>query len=158
MVRKAIAAVVGLALLAPHGFAADVSKARQVRLVFNDHGQRWVTGDAVPADRIITILFVEEPCPLRIVGRATMYRAWAATGAYQLGCWYPTIDGNYVFVGQLASLTYASGAPWEMLPRAELHPDGSATITERDYNSETFVAAVLNRRALQLFENTQQKP
>ena len=63
----------------------------------------FVTGERVPASNINTLLFVDEPCSLPLADAKNMHRAWMAYGAYQVGCWYPTVDDAYVFVGQLPS-------------------------------------------------------
>jgi hypothetical protein len=94
-----------------------------------------VTGDTLPASALLTILFVEEPCPLKIEGAAGMRRAWQNTALYQLGCWYPTRDQTWVFVGQEDFLDRNDRMYWEAYPRALLHADGSATITEPHYDA-----------------------
>ena len=115
--------------------------ARQVRVFFTEH---HVAGDIVPANRLLTILFMKEPCPLPVAGRDNMLRAWMYQGSYQLGCWYPTINDKFVTIDGEGSMNI--GIYWEALPRALLLPDGSAKITEPEYNSETFLALVSNQK------------
>jgi TPR repeat protein len=130
---------------------------RQVR-IFAPSNAVAVTGDTVKARGINTILFTEEECQLPLANKNGMYRAWMAYGAHQLGCWYPTIDKQFVFVGEVSSLTHNSGAFWETFPRALLHSDGSATITEPNYNSETFLKNYLGNRMRHAFDNVNEKP
>ena len=118
----------------------------------------FVTGDRVPATNINTILFVDEPCSLPLADAKNMRRAWMAYGAYQLGCWYPTVDDEYVFVGQLPSLTHASGVPWAGLPRGLLYADGSVKITEPNYNSNTFTSDIIGKKAMSVFDHQHEKP
>lgn len=135
-----------------------IAKDREVRIFINDEVKHWVTGSVVSAKNLHTILFINEPCPLQIAGAQNMRRAWMAFGAYQLGCWYPTQNGQYVFVGRIPQATHASGAYWEAHPRATLHSDGSATITEENYDSKTFLKRLLNRKAMEVFEHTNEQP
>lgn len=118
----------------------------------------YVTGDTVPAGNIIVILFTREPCQLDLADKRNVFRAWQRTGAYQLGCWYPTLNGGYVFIGQVESLTRATDAPWRTYPRALLHDDGSATITEPDYNGVTFLEKYLREQMAHTFDHTHDKP
>jgi hypothetical protein len=130
---------------------------RSVRIFFDASGSRYVTGNAVPSSAITTILFTKEACSLAIDGAKGMLRAWQALGAYQVGCWYPTLDDNYVTIDGLGDAV-ASGAYWEILPRALLHPDGSATITEPNYDSLTFIQRIANEKAMRIFSRTREKP
>jgi hypothetical protein len=86
-----------------------------------------------------------------------MLRAWQALAAYQVGCWYPTVDDLYVTIDGLGNAR-ASGAYWEIYPRALLHPDGSATITEQNYDSATFIQKVANEKAMGIFSRMHEKP
>lgn len=122
---------------------------RPVRIFFDTDGDQWYTGDTVPPDVINTILFLKESCPLPVNNAKNMRRAWRAYNGYQLGCWYQTINGGYVFVGQLPELTHASDTYWESFPLALLHPDSSATIIEKDYDSTKFMGEVIWRKKLE---------
>ena len=106
------------------------------------------TGDTLVPSQMSQMLFMNEPCSLSIAGSENMRRAWFALGAYQVGCWYPTQDGAYVVIygsGQI----YAQKAPWEAMPRALLHPDGTATITEPNYESGTFERDVYKKKSME---------
>jgi hypothetical protein len=94
-----------------------------------------VSGDTIPASDLLYILFTKESCPLDIERAAVMRRAWQNTALYQLGCWYPTRDDTWVFVGQDSSMDTNVRMYWEAYPRALLHADGSATITEPNYDA-----------------------
>jgi hypothetical protein len=87
-----------------------------------------------------------------------MLRAWERTGAYQLGCWYPTQNDYWAFVGQIAQSNRAEQVYWESYPRALLHADGSATIIEPCYDSDTFTATVAARKAREFSEHLHDKP
>jgi TonB family protein len=134
-----------------------LSSDRQVR-IFAPSNSTQVTGDTIPASTIITILFTKEVCPLDIEGAASVFRAWQATGAYQLGCWYPTSEQKWFFIGQIDSLTHEGGGFWETFPRAVLHTDGSATITEPNYDSTTFLQAFLSNRMMHMLDHTHETP
>ena len=120
--------------------------------------RRLVTGDTVPADSLITILFLVEPCQLNVAGAENMHRAWQRLGAYQLGCWYPTQDDHWVFVGQLSQLNRVNPVYWESYPRAMLHADGSATIIEPHYDSDTFDAQISGRKTEELPSHLHERP
>jgi hypothetical protein len=109
-------------------------KGREVR-IFTLSSTVRVTGDTTPASDLFYILFTKESCPLDIEGAAGMRRAWQNTAQYQLGCWYPTRDDTWVFVGQDSSMDTNVRMYWEAYPRALLHADGSATITEPSYDA-----------------------
>jgi hypothetical protein len=93
-----------------------------------------------------TILFSAEACPLALEDKRNAFRARMNFATHQLGCWHPTLDDGFVFVGSLPELTHISQVVWEAFPRALLHTDGSATIIEPDYDSETFLATVTNKK------------
>ena len=141
------AAAIVLFSLFGHLTTAHADEGRRVR-VFAVTGSTIHTGDRVAASAAIEILFLDQACGMPIVGARFMHRAWQATAAYQLGCWEPTIDDRYIFVGQLPQLTRASQVYWECLPRALLMPDGSFVITEPGYNSDTFMSQVNDRKVL----------
>jgi hypothetical protein len=91
------------------------------------------TGETVLAPHIYQILFVNEPCPMAPRDR-DMHRAWFFGAG--VGCWAALSDGTYAIA--LASGEFnPQGALLETLPRAMLHPDNSALITEPEYNSRT---------------------
>lgn len=116
-----------------------------------------VTGDTLPARLINTLLFVREPCTLPIVGAKDMLRAWMALGAYQLGCWYPTQNGDYVFIDGTGR-EYFQPLPWKALPSAYLNPNGTVTITEPHYNAVTSLKRALDRQAMSVFKHEHEKP
>ena len=128
---------------------------REVRIFFSG---LHTTGDTIPADAIIEMLFTKEACSLDVDNAGSMHRAWKATGAYQLGCWFPIQEEKWFFVGQIESLTHEGGGFWPTFPRALLHKDGSATITEPDYDSRTFVQAFLSNRAMHMMDHLHDKP
>jgi hypothetical protein len=87
-----------------------------------------------------------------------MQRAWQYAGAYQRGCWYPGRGGDWQFMGQIDRMDYHHTDPWEAMPRALLHADGSATITEPNYDSRTFMSDWYARRNAHLFDHLHDKP
>ena len=154
----------GFAYGTEHQKRAEVGE-RAVRIFFNpteptpdsQSPDKFYTGTKVPAGLMLTILFLKEPCPLPIEGAETMLRAWQALAAYQVGCWYPTIDDKYVIINGLGQI-HAGGTYWESFPRAVLHSDGSATITEKNYDSDTFLGNIMNEKAMRVFSHMQEKP
>jgi hypothetical protein len=116
-----------------------------------------VTGDTVAARYVNTLLFLKEPCPLKIEGARYMHRAWMALGAYQVGCWYPTQDGDYVVIDGTGN-QYDENVYWMAQPTALLHPDGSVTIIEKSYNSNTFSGKVSMWMFKQSQKHLQEKP
>jgi hypothetical protein len=99
-------------------------------------GQHF-TGDRIPANALLEILFISEACPLRIAHPEMMLLAWKGIPGNQVGCWHLTLEGNYVFVEQqLWTVMHASNVQWRRLPRGLLHTDGSVTITEPSYNGD----------------------
>jgi hypothetical protein len=82
--------------------------------------------------------------------------------SHQLGCWGPTLDDGFIFIGSLPELTHASQIPWEAYPRALLHEDGSATnatITEPNYDSATFLSRVTSEHQMkQMLERRNERP
>jgi hypothetical protein len=85
------------------------------------------------------MLFLREACPLPLADAEKMLRAWTAPGV--VGCWYPTITNEFVIIDRFG--THENSAPWQILPQASLHPDGSLTLTEIGYDSETFTSRVM---------------
>jgi hypothetical protein len=59
---------------------------------------------------------------------------------------------------QIAQSNRAEQVYWESYPRALLHADGSATIIEPCYDSDTFTAAVAARKAREFSEHLHDKP
>jgi hypothetical protein len=136
--------------------AAPPPRERLVRIFFLDdttnqfpplpgaHG--YTNGDTVPASAINTILFLEEPCQLSIVGAEVMHRAWLALGSHQLGCWYPTMNDAVVTIDGFGNI-HPNEVYWQAYPRAVLHADGTATITEpRFQNMTQFMSDVVNAK------------
>jgi hypothetical protein len=148
-------AVLAALLLSGAAIAADPApKDRSVRaLILQDAGAKPIhTGDTVPFDLVHELLFLDEPCPLDIEGRESMRRFWWRAGAYQLGCWYAMVDEQYTRINGLGRSFPSMGLYWAAVPRAILHPDNSVTITEPDYNSDTFTGDVMSKKSLQLLE------
>lgn len=105
---------------------------------------RFFTGDTLLSKKFLTILYLDEPCHLPLVDTRGMFAAVEHAAFAITGCWYPTLDHQYVFIrpnGEMIKATF-----WEGLPRAVLHSDGSATITEPNYDSDTFLVDVMLRR------------
>lgn len=92
-----------------------------------------------------------------IEGAPKMLRAWQRQGAYQLGCWYPTVDNNYMIIDGLGNMRNG-GTYWETYPRALLHPDGSATIVEPAYDSETFAGNVIAKKNAEYWSHSNERP
>jgi hypothetical protein len=145
---------------APKKLAAK-SGDREVRIFRIVKNDSTVTGDTIPASAILTILFTEEPCSLDIEGAATMRRAWRQGGAYNLGCWYPTRARTWVFIGQVGFMDNAVDMYWEAYPRALLHADGSATITEPNYDAgfqNRVIVEVMRERVAQRDNHQNDRP
>ena len=104
------------------------------------------------------MLFTREPCSLNLARAEEMHRAWMNYAAYQVGCWAPTVNGDFFFVGQLPSLTHPSGISWQYFPRAVLHEDDSVTITEPNYDSNTFMAQQSQRQLPELDAHRKERP
>ena len=124
---------------------------RSIRVFAAGHSR---TGDTIVPSQISQMFFMNEPCSLNIVGAENMRRAWFALGAYQIGCWYPMQNGTYVVIygnGQI----HAQEAYWEAMPRALLHSDGTATITEPNYESGAFESAVINKKSIEQMQALQ---
>lgn len=121
---------------------AILSKAhaadRLVRVFLSIPDPVVVTGDTVYNPRIHTLLFLNEPCPLPIVGAETMHRAWRAAGAYQVGCWYPTLGDEYTYINGAGQSFHSDGVYWQAYPLAVLHADQSVTITQPNFDSSKF--------------------
>ncbi len=115
------------------------------------HG--YTNGDTVPASAINTILFLEEPCQLSIVGAENMRRAWLALGSHQLGCWYPKMNDGVVTIDGFGDI-HPSDIYVQAYPRALLHADGTATIAEPGFQNMTqFMSDVMNAKMVE--SNTQ---
>ncbi|MBS0416682.1 MAG: hypothetical protein JSR66_03140 [Proteobacteria bacterium] len=130
---------------------------RRVRVFAADNVRR-VTCSSAPKESLNTILFLDEPCSLPLADAAHMHRAWMASGAYQVGCWYPTVDDGFVFVGAMPELTRKSEISWKSYPQGALRPDGSVTIVEPNFDSNTFMSNVENARAMEVFKHRNEKP
>jgi hypothetical protein len=139
--------------------AAPPPKDRLVRIFFLDYttkgfpplpGARGYTnGDTVPASAINTILFVEEPCQLSIVGAENMRRAWLALGSHQLGCWYRNMNDGVVTIDGFGNV-HPNDVYWQAYPQALLHTDGTATITEPGFQNMTqFMSDVVNAKMME---------
>ena len=115
------------------------------------------TGGTVPSNKVFTLLFIKEPCPLPIDGAEHMFRAWQTAGAYQLGCWYPILQDEYVYINGMGRLFHSDGVYWEAYPHGLLHADGSVTITEPNYDSRTFFLNVTQRISMEHIQSTFQK-
>lgn len=116
-----------------------------------------VTGDTIPFRLVNTLLFVAEPCPLKIVGRRNMLRAWMDLGAYQLGCWFPLENGYYVFIDG-SGRQYVERALWKSFPSALLNPNDTVTIVQPHYNALTYSAKVYQHHVMSAFKHEHEKP
>lgn len=116
-----------------------------------------LTGGQVPHNKIHTLLFLRERCPLAIEGADQMYRAWRVAGAYQLGCWYPTMWDEYTYINGAGQVFHSEGDYWGAYPKGLLHDDGSVTITEPDFDSRTFFAVVHQKIELEHLQQTFRK-
>jgi hypothetical protein len=98
------------------------------------------TGETVPASAIRQILY-GEPCALPLTDTKGMYAYEQHMYGGRVpanGCWYRTLDDVYSYV--LANgMTATGGNDYKTLPRALLHDDGTATITEFDYHNTMLV-------------------
>jgi len=124
---------------------------RSIRVFAQGHSR---TGDTLAPAQMSQIFFMTEPCSLNIAGAENMRRAWFALGAYQIGCWYPTQNGMYVVIYGTGQI-YPQEAYWEAMPRALLRPDGTATITEPNYESVTFERSVINKKSMEQLQSLQ---
>ena len=121
------------------------------------NGSPIVTGSTIPLRYAPTLLFLKEPCRLRIAGARYMHRAWMNLGAYQVGCWYPTQGGNYVVIDGAGNI-YPSSDYVQQEPRAILNPDETVTIIQPDFDARTFAGKVSLRMALQALKHRNEKP
>lgn len=115
------------------------------------------TGGRVSPEKIHTLLFLKDPCPLPIQGAKEMYRAWRIAGAYQLGCWYPTLSDEYTYINGSGKVFHSDGDYWGAYPKGMLHEDGSVTITEPDFDSRTFFTVVHQKLELEHLQQGFQK-
>jgi hypothetical protein len=115
------------------------------------------TGGTIPSDKVFTLLFLKEPCPLPIDGAERMFRAWQTAGAYQFGCWYPTLQDEFVYINGMGRLFHNEGVYWQAYPRGLLHSDGSVKITEPNYDSRTFFIDVTQRITMEHIQAIFQK-
>lgn len=89
------------------------------------HGQTLTTRE------IGDILFINAPCELPLAQAESMRRAWISPG--RIGCWYPTLDDGYTFVSDDGMFQHATN-PYEVLPFAWMHTDGTLTVDDPKYN------------------------
>lgn len=116
-----------------------------------------VTGDTLEFRYVNTLLFLKEPCPLPIAGAENMFRAWFGEAAYQVGCWYPTENGDYVVIDGRGEV-FPEDVYWQAEPRALLHPDNSVTIIEPNYNAETFAGNVALHKLQEMNKHLDEQP
>jgi hypothetical protein len=105
---------------------------------------RFFTGDTLLPKKFLWILYLDEPCHLPLVDTKGMYAAVEHAAYWIPGCWYPTLDHGFVFI--MPDGKTMKQPSWEGLPHALLHSDGSATITEPNYDSDTFSIDVMQRQ------------
>jgi hypothetical protein len=117
----------------------------------------FVTGSQLAPRQAIWILFMNEHCTLPIAGADKLWRGWSA--AYQVGCWYPTgtTANGFVYIDAQGATHPIDMTPFAM-PRAHILPDGTATITESDYDSRTFKARVNTERIRAALERLHRQP
>ena len=102
------------------------------------------TGDTVPPANAVYHLFVEQPCQLPIADKRNVFSFTQSIGRNaRHGCWYPAVSGGFVIM--FGSGEIDSQPSLTALPRATLNPDGSATITEPNYDSNTFTKTQLEK-------------
>ncbi len=140
-----------------HRSTPKASADRHVR-VFTNRPDDMADGASFQADEIITILFVTEPCPLQLKQHESMRRAWQARGAYQIGCWYPTVDSGFTLIAGDGTFSHNLMAA-ECYPLALLHPDGSVTIDDPNYGSWREALQRFNDEKLsELFQRGSERP
>jgi hypothetical protein len=105
---------------------------------------RFFTGDTLLSKKFLWILYLDEPCRLPLVDTKGMYAAVEHAAYAIAGCWYPTLDHGFVFI--MPNGEMIKQPSWEGLPHAQLHSDGSATITEPNYDSDKFSNEVMRRQ------------
>lgn len=137
----------------PHAVPSGLT-GREVR--FFDSTQGTFTGYTVSANSIHEILFTREACSLPVEGAENMHRLWLAQSIDRVGCWYPLMDGTFVTIDG-AGRMQSSRALWESFPRALLQADGSAVITEPDYDSDTFLQQVIGAKNRQWIKNLHER-
>jgi hypothetical protein len=98
----------------------------------HDH---YVTGSVVPSADIGMLLFTDEFCPPAVAHGLHAYRSTEPQG--QVDCWQATSDDK-VEVIDAAGTRRRIDTYWAALPRGVLQADGSVTITEPGYDSNTF--------------------
>jgi hypothetical protein len=139
---------------------AQASTINQAVRVFYQQDRRQVVGDVIESPRLLMILYLDEPCRLPVDGAKNMRAYWQNT-AFGTGCWYPTLGGEYVAIlNNGYVMAPRSGLLWELAPRAVLHPDGTATITETGYDSHTYAANLAARRMQDMIRrvNSRERP
>jgi hypothetical protein len=107
----------------------------------------YVTGDRVPADAVRSRFYLHEHCQLPIAGAENMWRFQQLYGTRN-GCWGATLGDHHIIVLEDGT-EHDDPLPYQVFPHAILHADGSVTITEPDYNSDTFMGQVVSRMALE---------
>jgi hypothetical protein len=117
----------------------------RVRIFSLARNKRFVTGDTISPPDANFRLYLDKPCKLPVENANNMHYFYLQVGRFpRIGCWYPTLDDGYVIL--YGNGTAETQPSWEMLPRASLNSDGSATITEQDYDSETAVKKFMDSR------------
>lgn len=97
---------------------------------------RVVTGDTVPARNILYRLYLDKPCKIPVSNARNMRLLYWTNGSLvRIGCWFQTLDDGYVIL--YSDGTLEKQPSWELLPQALINIDGSATITEPEYDSDT---------------------
>jgi len=117
----------------------------------------FVTGNVLAPQHEIWMLFMNEHCTLPIEGADKMWRGWSVV--YQVGCWYATgtTANGFVFIDGQGVIHPIDMTPYVM-PRAHVTQDGTATIIEPDYDSQTFMARVNSERIRAALERMHQQP
>jgi len=98
------------------------------------------TGDLISRQQAKAIFYSDAPCRLPLVDVRGMFRYMqrhALNGSELEGCWFSTLGGGYTTI-LYDGTTNHSGYSLALLPHALLHLDGSATIVEPNYDSNTF--------------------
>lgn len=120
--------------------------------VFPTTAKSFVTGNTVSVEDQAYLLFTEKACHLPLEDNRNIFYfvQLPGTRVMRRGCWYPTLDDGYVII-------YANGEMtkqplWESLPRGELNADGSVTITEKNYDSATFMSETIKKQNKRLLK------
>lgn len=115
---------------------AKINQAERIRVFAMVGNNKLITGDTAHKRNVKYRLYLDKPCKLSVLNHENMrFFYWTNGSLVRIGCWFTTLDDGYMIL-------YSDGTselhPYlELLPHALLNSDGSATITEPEYDSET---------------------